>query len=88
LKTYNSLAHLNGHLMVAFDVETTGDEAGHHEMIQLAVVPLDSDFKPHQGLRPFYHNIAPEFPENAQRAASVVHGLNLADLVLNAPSSE
>jgi DNA polymerase III epsilon subunit-like protein len=74
--------------MVAVDFETTGSHAGYHEIIQIAVVPLDADLQPIRDLHPFYHNIAPKHPDRAERAASVVHGLNLAELMLNAPSSE
>ena len=88
MRTYNGLAHLNGNLMVAIDFETTGDTAGYHEIIQIGVVPLDADLRPNKELRPFYHNIAPKHPERASMEASVIHGLNLADLMLNAPSSE
>ena len=43
---YPGLVHLNGCLMAAVDLETTGTRPGYHEIIQIAVVPLDSDFKP------------------------------------------
>jgi len=88
MKTYNGLAHLNGNLMAAIDFETTGLVAGFHEIIQIAVVPLNSDIRPNSDLRPFYHNIAPKFPERQQAGAGCCHGLNLNDLILNAPSSE
>jgi DNA polymerase III epsilon subunit-like protein len=88
MKTYNGMVHMNGNLMAAIDFETTGGRAGYHEIIQVAVVPLDADLRPNQELRPFYHNIAPKHPERAEKEASVVHGLDLADLMLNAPSSE
>ncbi len=88
MKTYNSMMHLNGNLLAAIDIETTGSRAGYHEIIQIAVVPLDADLRPNPELRPFYHNIAPQQPERAEREASVIHRLDLADLMLNAPSSE
>ena len=88
MKTYSSLVHLNGNLMAAIDCETTGLEPGFHEIIQIAVVPLDSDFQPSTEIRPFYHNIAPKYPERAARGALTINGLDLADLMLNAPSSE
>jgi len=88
MKTYDTMVHLNGHLMAAFDVETTGEQAGYHEIIQIAVVPLGADLLPNPKLRPFYHNIAPKHPERAQHDATRVHGLDLADLMLNSPSSE
>ena len=87
MKTYNSLVHLNGNLLAAIDIETTGSQPGYHEIIQVAVVPLNADLRPNPELRPFYHNIAPEYPERAEKEASVIHGLDLAELVLNSPSS-
>ena len=69
--------HLNGHVLASVDIETTGRLAGHHEIIQIAVVPLDSDIRPLRGVLPFYMNIAPEHPENAERQAARVHGLEL-----------
>ena len=88
MKTYQGLMHLNGNLLVAIDFETTGSQPGYHEIIQVGVVPMDANIRPHPELRPFYHNIAPKYPERAEKEASVVHKLNLADLMLNAPSSE
>ena len=37
---YPGLVHLNGCLMAAVDLETTGTRPGYHEIIQIAVVPL------------------------------------------------
>lgn len=88
MKTYNSLVHLNGNLMVAIDFETTGLEPGFHEIIQIGIVPLNSDFCPNTELRPFYHNLAPKYPERQQAGAGQVHKLNLEDLILHSPSSE
>lgn len=89
MKTYNGLVHLNGKLMAAIDFETTGLVAGWNEIIQIAVLPLDANLQPNPDLRPFYHNISPKFPERqGEGGAGNVHGLNLNDLMLNAPSSE
>ena len=77
---HNSLSHLNGNIMCAVDVETTGRMAGYHDIIQIAVQPLDSMLEPLEGVRPFYTNIAPEYPERAEHAAQAVHGLNLHTL--------
>lgn len=88
MKTYNGMVHWNGNLMAAIDFETTGKIPGYHEIIQIAVVPLDADLQPNTGLRPFYHNIAPEYPERAEHAAKMVNQLDLDDLMLNSPSSQ
>ena len=72
--------HLNGHVLASVDVETTGRLAGHHEIIQIAVVPLDSEIRPLRGVLPFYMNIAPDHPENAEKQASKIHGLELDKL--------
>jgi hypothetical protein len=54
VKVYPGLVHLNGHLLAAIDLETTGTRPGYHEIIQIACVPLDSDIKPLAGATPFY----------------------------------
>ncbi len=61
------MVHTNGHLLCAVDVETTGLEPGFHDLIQVAVVPLDSKIKPIQGIVPFYMNMKPHYPENIDR---------------------
>jgi DNA polymerase III epsilon subunit-like protein len=81
MPTYHTgLAHLNGNVMCAIDIETTGRMAGYHEIIQIAVQPLDSMLEPMNGIRPFYTTIAPEYPERAEGEAQAVHGLNLQEL--------
>jgi DNA polymerase III epsilon subunit-like protein len=75
--------------MAAIDFETTGLIAGWHEIIQIAVVPLDADLRPNKDIRPFYQNLAPKFPERQELGgAGTIHGLDLNNLILNAPSSE
>jgi DNA polymerase III epsilon subunit-like protein len=76
-KIYSGMPHLNGHLLCAVDFETTGARPGYHEPIQIAIVPLDSDLRPSQKIRPFYTNIKPLFPERAEPAATRVHKLDL-----------
>ncbi len=83
----NSLINLNGNLLCAVDVETTGRLAGYHEIIQIGIQPLSSDIKPMKDVSPFYMNIAPKYPERVERAATRVHGLDIDDLVANAPDS-
>jgi len=85
---HNGLVHLNGNLMVSIDYETTGLRAGYHEIIQIGIVPLNADLRPNRELRPFYHNIAPKYPERQEKGAGDVHGLDLNELMLHAPTSE
>lgn len=82
---YSSFAHLFGNLMAAVDFETTGKIAGYHEIIQVAVVPIDSDCKPITSIRPFYEMVAPDYPERAEKQATSVHGINVYQLAECAP---
>lgn len=77
---HNGLPYLNGNIMCAIDTETTGLMPGYHEIIQIAVQPLDANLEPAQGLKPFYHNIAPDYPERAQLGADSVHGIDVSKL--------
>lgn len=82
----DSLINFNGDLLVGVDTETTGLVPGYNEIIQIAIVPLNSEIQPHPGIDPFYMNIAPDYPERASGAAAV-HGIEMEEL-MKAPSQE
>jgi DNA polymerase III epsilon subunit-like protein len=84
VKSYSGLISLKYNLMAAVDVETTGRMPGYHEIIQIAVQPLDSEMAP--CTQPFYLKIAPEYPERVEKEASTVHGIDIAELVQTAVS--
>lgn len=69
----SSLISLNANTLAAMDVETTGREPWTHEVIQIAVVPLDCNIKPVG--KPFYTNIYPAHPELMSREAIAAHGI-------------
>lgn len=74
--------------MAAIDFETTGLDPSTNEIIQVAVVPLDSDLEPHPDIRPFYTNVCPDNPEIICDRAMRVNGLDIEDLILHAPPRE
>jgi DNA polymerase III epsilon subunit-like protein len=75
-------------MLASVDVETTGTVPGHHEIMQIAVVPLNGDLRPMEGITPFYTNIRPEYPERVDERSWRVHGLSLDDLMNNAPNQD
>lgn len=79
----SAMTHLNGNILCAVDVETTGFLAGKHDIIEIAVLPLDSDIKPLTSVLPFHLKLQPKRPENADKEAMRVHGFTMADLMLN-----
>lgn len=83
----SSLLNLNGHMLAAVDVETTGRDAGYHEIIQIAVVPLTSSIEPVADINPFYMEIAPARPERCEADAQTIHGLNIEELMNNCPDA-
>lgn len=76
----NSMIHWNGCQMVAIDTETTGLDPHMHEIIQIAMLPLDSNCDPRQDVLPFYIEMVPERPEAADREAMRVNALKLAEI--------
>ena len=78
----NFARHMDGHLLCEVDVETTGFVAGYHDVIQVAVLPLDADIKPITSIVPIHWKLQPKY-ENIDPQAVDVHGLNMADLKLN-----
>jgi len=78
------MKHLNGHLLCAIDTETTGTDPRKHEVIQVAVIPLDGLLQPDAARLPFLLDMAPNRPENADPAAMDCNRRRLAELILRA----
>jgi DNA polymerase III epsilon subunit-like protein len=73
------LAWNNRNLLCAVDCETSGLEAGYHDLIQICVLPVGTDFRPLQEIRPFYMDLAPKRPENFDQTSSSVTRQQLVD---------
>lgn len=77
----NSMQHWNGCQCCAIDCETGGLDPCFHEILQICILPLDSNFFPRKDVLPFYINMVPDFPERVEPAALKVNKLNLARLI-------
>jgi DNA polymerase III epsilon subunit-like protein len=75
------IAWNNHHLLCAVDCETSGLEAGFHDVTQVCVLPVGADFKPLQEIPPFYMDLAPKRPENFDQATASITRQQLADCV-------
>jgi DNA polymerase III epsilon subunit-like protein len=64
-----SMVHWNGRLLCAIDTETTGLDPYWHEIWQICILPLDSNFNPRRDIVPFYIDIKPECPERIKMEA-------------------
>lgn len=84
--SYHGMVHLNGNLLAVMDTETTGLVAGFHDVIQVCVMLLDSNIEPltsyrGQDVLPFYMDLQPKRPENADARALQVNKLDLAQTI-------
>lgn len=79
-KIYSSLPHINGNLLCAIDLECTGLRSGYHEIIQIAVIPLDHELNPNEAIRPIQWNLQPMYIARAEAKASETHKLDLYEL--------
>lgn len=82
------MLHLNNHLLCAIDVETTGLDPQWHEIIEIAIVPLDFNIKPRSDVMPFTALIAPTYPDRVDPKALQVNRLKLAELIVNGVSQD
>src|SRR5690606_19757545 len=78
------LVTLNSNLLSVVDTETTGLIDGYHDLIQVAVVPLNQDLDP-ADCSPFYMNIRPEHPERAEKFAMSKNGISM-EMLMNCPT--
>ena len=72
----------NYNVLASYDVETTGETAGYHEIVQCAIVPLDSNLDP-LDVSPFNMMMRPDHPERAQKDAMRCHGIGMEKLMLH-----
>ncbi len=72
------MQHLNGNLLVAVDVETTGLIPGYNEIYQVAILPLDSTIKPCRVTIPYYLDLAITRPENMDKKAIKMNKIDFA----------
>jgi len=81
------MINFNGDLLAALDVETTGLDVELHEVVQVAVLPLDSNLDP-LDINPFYTTMKPRerFLKHVSPEAMEVNGLNLGEIMQTAPS--
>ena len=77
----NSMQHWNGNHLCVIDTETTGLDVDWHEMIQLCILPLDSNLNPRTDVVPFYVNMIPDYPERASKGAMRKNKLKIPELV-------
>lgn len=75
------MIHLNGHLLCAVDVETTGTDFAEHEIFQVGILPLNSNFEPLRTIEPFYINMKPWRLDNIDYRALKVTKKRLAQLL-------
>lgn len=79
----STMTHLNGHLLCAIDTESTGLKAGYHDIIQVAIIPLDANIKPYKDKAPFYTDLQPKRPENYDPEAFKVNRMKMVNAQLN-----
>lgn len=72
---------LGENVLAVYDVETTGTEPGYHEVIQIAVVPLEPiSLQPNPRYAPFYSCICPKYIQRIMPDAMRAHKIPLDEL--------
>jgi len=77
------MKHLNGNLLCAVDVETTGVNFDRHEIMEVAFLPLDSNLDPLRGVPIFDMLLKPEFPDRIDPDVFRVTHIDRTELMLN-----
>lgn len=81
---FSTLQHLNGNLLCAVDVETTGTDHDKHDIIEIALLPLDAQYKPNKRMQIFNLTMRPVRTENVDRKALEVNQSTYDEICNNA----
>jgi DNA polymerase III epsilon subunit-like protein len=76
-----NLIHLNGNIMCAVDVETTGLDVQQHDIVEICVLPLNANLDPIQTKFPFDMLLQPGRPQNIDPRATRTHKHKLVELM-------
>lgn len=86
--TTKSMVHLNNNLLCALDIETTGLDPYTHDIIQLALVPLDANLERRKDLPFIDFKIAPRRLERIDMQALNVSQTTLQECINSGMPSE
>jgi len=75
------MQHWNGNQVAVIDIETGGLDPYYHEILQICILALDSEFKPRKDVLPFYIEMVPQHLERVDPEAMSVNKLDLAKIV-------
>ncbi len=73
----NSMQHWNGHQLCAIDIETGGLDPYWHEILQICILPLDSNLIVRRDVIPFYIDLCPEHPTRVEPEARRKNGISI-----------
>jgi len=76
------LIHLNGNILCAVDGEMSGLVPGYHDLIEIAICPLDANYEPSQRVVPFSTLMRMKRPQNLDKRALKVNGIREETLML------
>ena len=76
-----SMQHWNGNQLCSIDCETTGLDCQYDEILQIAIIPLDSNIEPRKDIMPFTLFMKPEHPERIDPQALHVNKLRLETIM-------
>jgi DNA polymerase III epsilon subunit-like protein len=87
-RLFGSMINHGGHLLAAIDFETTGRDPSWHEIIQVAIVPLDAELRPCKEVPAFNRFICPDHPERAEKASLHISGMSLTQIMRTSTDAE
>jgi DNA polymerase III epsilon subunit-like protein len=74
---YSAPIHLNGNLFCAVDTETTGLDPEKHSVIEVCVLPLNSDYSINKSILPFNMQMQPIPGKVVDREAMTINKIDL-----------
>lgn len=76
-----SMVHWNANQLCAIDTETTGLDSHRDEILQIAIVPLDSNIEVRKDVLPFCIYMKPDHPENITEEALKINKLKIEKIM-------
>ncbi len=75
------MMNLNGNLLCSIDCETTGTKPGYHDIIQLAIIPVNNYLKPDSSRLPFIIDMIPKRPDHIDHEALRINRRRMCEIM-------